>query len=70
MPWKDNFGKAEDRKEERYNKLMEECKVQSWNMEYYHLAVVNIFRYRFGFSAAELKRLKCALQQTVETASL
>ena len=59
---------------------MEESRVQPWNMEYYHLAVgahgfierklLNIFRYRFGFSAAEFRRLMCALQQTVKKASL
>ena len=60
-PWEDNFGKSENRKEERYENLMEECWAQSWNIEYYLLAVlirdfierklVNIFRYRFGFFA-------------------
>lgn len=80
VPWEDNFVNAEIRKEERYETLMEECRAQSWNVEYYHLAVgargfierklLNIFRHRFGFSAAELRMLKCALQQTVEKASL
>ncbi len=39
VPWEENFADAEHRKEERYEKLIDECKEQGWKVEYYHLAV-------------------------------
>ena len=39
VPWEENIGKAEERKEEWYADLIAACKDKGWETEYYHLAV-------------------------------
>ena len=79
IPWEENIKKAEERKEQRYEKLIEACRDKGWDTEYYHLAVgcrgyvdknlTKLFKSRFCLSNKEVKKLTEELQEVVERAS-
>ena len=79
VPWEDNFEKAEERKEKRYDELLTECQEQGWKIEYFHLAVgargyvdrklINFLRHRFCCTNTELRKLTSEVQEAAEKAS-
>ena len=39
VSWEDNIKSAEDRKAERYKKLVERCEDEGWDIEYHHIGI-------------------------------
>ena len=39
VPWESNLGKAEERKEARYEGLVEACEEEGWKAQHSHLGV-------------------------------
>ena len=80
MPWESNLGKAEERKEARYEGLIEACKEEGWTAQHSHLGVeargyvdgklLQLFQRKMGFTPREMKQLREELQKAVERASL
>ena len=80
VSWEDNIKAAEERKYQRYEKLVERCEEAGWEMELYHIGVgargyidkafVHLLRARFGFNHSETTRLMTEIQKTVEKASM
>ena len=80
VPWEDNIKQAEQRKQERYEELIETCEESGWQVEYYHLAVgargfigrtlINLLKHRFRLTPSELRQVTTEAQQAVEKASL
>ena len=78
VPWEENINAAEERKQERYMNLIEECKEKGWEVEYHHMAVgvrgyvdkglVNLFRKRFCCTNTEVRQFVQETQETVEKA--
>ena len=80
VPWEENIGKAEERKEERYADFIAACKDKGWETEYYHLAVgcrgyvdskiPALFRSRFRLQSNKLRKMTKELQEAAERSSL
>ena len=80
ISWEDNIKAAEDRKAERYKKLVEPCEEAGWDTDYYHIGIgargfidrsLNfLLRNRLALTQAKANKLIEKIQQTVEKASL
>ena len=80
VSWEDNIKLAEDRKAERYEKLIERCETEGWDTEYYHIGIGArgyidkgfnyVLRNRLAFSQTKANKLLQEIQKTVEKASM
>ena len=80
VPWESNLGKAEERKEARYEGLVEACEEEGWTAQHSHLGVgargfvdrklLQLFQREMGFTSREVKQLREELQKAAEQASL
>ena len=80
VPWESNLGKAEERKEARYEGLVEACEEEGWTAQHSHLGVgargyvdrklLQLFQHEMGFMSREVKQLREELQKAAELASL
>ena len=80
VPWESNLGKAEERKEARYEGLVEACEEEGWTAQHSHLGVgargyvdrklLQLFQREMGFTPREVKQLREELQKAAERASL
>ena len=80
VPWESNMDDAEERKEERYEGLVDTCVEQGWTASHSHLGVgargyvdkklLHLFRSEMGFSPIEVKQLREQVQEAAEKASL
>ena len=80
VPWESNLGKAEERKEARYEGLVEACEEEGWTAQHSHLGVgargyvdrklLQLFQHEMGFTSREVKQLREELQKAAERASL
>ena len=80
VPWESNLGAAEERKEARYEGLVEACEEEGWTAQHSHLGVgargyvdrklLRLFQREMGFTPREVKQLREELQKTAERASL
>ena len=80
VPWESNLGDAEERKNARYEGLVEACEEEGWTAQHSHLGVgargyvdrklLHLFQYEMGFTPKETKQLREELQKAAEKASL
>ena len=80
VPWESNLELAEERKEARYEDLLQQCEEQGWTASHSHLGVgargyvdkklLQLFRMEMGFSSTEIKQLRERVQEAAEKASL
>ena len=80
VPWESNLGAAEERKEARYEGLVEACEEEGWTAQHSHLGVgargyvdrklLRLFQHEMGFTPKEVKQLREELQKAAEQASL
>ena len=80
ISWEDNIKAAEERKAERYEKLVEQCEEAGWEIEYHHIGIGArgfidkrfnfLIRNRLALTQAKANKLIENIQQTVEKASL
>ena len=80
VPWESNLEAAEDRKEKRYQGLIEDCEEQGWAASHSHLGVgargyvdrklLQLFKHEMGFTHCEVKQLREEVQRAAEKASL
>ena len=80
VPWESNLGAAEERKEIRYEELVEACEEKGWTVQFSHMGVgargyvdrklLHLFQHEMGFTPNEVKKLREELQKAGEQASL
>ena len=80
VPWESNLGAAEERKEARYEGLVEACEEEGWTAQHSHLGVgargyvdrklLRLFQHEMGFTPREVKQLREELQKAAERASM
>ena len=80
VPWESNLENAEERKEARYEGLVEACEEEGWTAQHSHLGVgargyvdrklLRLFQQEMGFTPKEVKQLREELQKAAESASL
>ena len=80
VSWEDNIKAAEQRKNERYEVLIERCEEDGWDVDYYHIGIgargfidksfIGLLKSRLGFNQQEVSKLSSEIQETVEKASM
>ena len=80
VPWESNLEDAEERKNQRYEELKDQCEEKGWQVHLSHLGVgargyvdwklLRLFKDEMGFTPLEVKRLREQVQEAAEKASL
>ena len=80
VPWESNLDAAEERKERRYEGLVDACEEQGWTADHSRLVVrargyvdrklLQLFRHEMGFTPNEVKQMREEVQRAAERASL